>query len=432
MDQHLANGSRVCIIGGGPAGSFTALHLLDQAARHGLRLEVSIFEPRDFTRPGPSGCNRCAGILSSRLLAGIQGLGLALPDELIQADVQSYAVHLQGQTVVVERPSPEHRILSVYRGGGPRLLQGAPQASFDAYLLDQSRLRGARVITGRVKQVTWEDRPVVYTAEGRFEAEFLVLAIGVNSRSPLAPEFGYVPPQTEMMAQNEVLRPPAWPDNQVSVYFPHQPGVMFGALIPKGGYLNVSLLGEKLQMESVQDFINAQQLTPPPAGDHPDQKGGQKGGLCGCTPRIAVRPARGFFGDRWVAVGDASVVRLYKDGIGSAYYTAQRAMVTAVERGIARADFAGAYAPFCGSIARDNTYGRMLFRIWSLTLRTPELLRAWIYAIRRESALPPAQRIHQRILWGMFTGEESYRTLFWLAVSPRAGLEVLRGWGKLR
>ena len=79
MDQHLANGSRVCIVGGGPAGSFAALHLLDQAARHGLQLEVLIFEPRDFTRPGPTGCNRCAGILSSRLIAGVEALGVILP-----------------------------------------------------------------------------------------------------------------------------------------------------------------------------------------------------------------------------------------------------------------------------------------------------------------------------------------------------------------
>ena len=124
MDQHLSDGSRVCIVGGGPAGSFAALHLLDQAAKHGLRLEVLIFEPRDFTRPGPTGCNRCAGILSSRLIEGVEGLGLSLPAELIQADVQSYAVHLQGQTVRIERPGPQHRILSVYRGGGPRVQQG--------------------------------------------------------------------------------------------------------------------------------------------------------------------------------------------------------------------------------------------------------------------------------------------------------------------
>jgi hypothetical protein len=181
-------------------------------------------------------------------------------------------------------------------------------------------------------------------------------------------------------------------------------------------------------MESVQDFIDAQHLTTPPAADRP----GKQGGLCGCTPRIAVRPARRFFGLRWVAVGDASAVRLYKDGIGSAFYTAQCAMTTAVEQGISQHAFAASYAPFCRGIARDNIYGQLLFRIWSLTLRTPKLLHAWIYAIRHESALPPEQRIHQRILWGMFTGEETYHTLFWLAVSPKATMEVLSGWGKLK
>jgi flavin-dependent dehydrogenase len=436
MDQHLSDGSRVCIVGGGPAGSFAALHLLDQATRRGLRLEVSIFEPRDFTRPGPTGCNRCAGILSSRLLDGLRNLGITIPNELIQADVQSYAVHLSGETVRVERPGPQHRILSVYRGGGPRIQQGAPQASFDAFLLAQARTAGAKVIAERVKQVTWEERPVVHTAGGRFEADFLVLAIGVNSRSPLAEEFGYETPPTETMAQNEVLRPSAWPDNQVHVYFTQQPGVMFGALIPKGGYLNVSLLGTKLQMDTVQEFMQAHGLCAAGSGGAHEQAPAPNtaatGGLCGCTPRIAVQPARQMFGPRWVAVGDASVVRLYKDGIGSAFYTAQRAMTTAVEQGISEQAFAAAYAPFCRSMAADNRYGKLLFRMWGLILRTPELLHAWIYAIRHESSLAPERRIHQRILWGMFTGEESYRTLFWMAATPRAVSEVARGWRKLQ
>jgi flavin-dependent dehydrogenase len=259
-----------------------------------------------------------------------------------------------------------------------------------------------------------------------------VLATGVNSRSPLAPEFGYAPPPTEIMAQNEVLRPSHWPENQVNVFFTEQPGVLFGALIPKGGYLNVSLLGQKLNLGDVQDFLAAQQLTLAPGSEQAGGPGPAYGGLCGCTPRIAVRPAGQYFGDRWVAVGDASVVRLYKDGIGSAFYTAQCAMRTAVEQGIAPAAFAAGYAPFCRSIARDNRFGRGLFRLWALTLRTPPLLHAWIQAIRRESTLPLSRRIHQRILWGMFTGEESYRTLFRLAVSPPAAAAVLRTWGQER
>jgi hypothetical protein len=83
-------------------------------------------------------------------------------------------------------------------------------------------------------------------------------------------------------------------------------------------------------------------------------------------------------------------------------------------------------------MAADNRYGKLLFRMWGLVLRTPELLHAWIYAIRHESSLAPERRIHQRILWGMFTGEESYRTLFWMAATPRAVSEVARGWRKLK
>jgi 2-polyprenyl-6-methoxyphenol hydroxylase-like FAD-dependent oxidoreductase len=450
MNHHLSDGSRVCIVGGGPAGSFAALHLLHQAHRQGLRLEVSIFEPRDFTRPGPSGCNRCAGILSSHLLEGLAGIGLDIPPALIQADVTSYAVHLLGETVQVQRPSARHRILSVYRGGGPRVYHGTPQASFDAYLLAQARERGATIIAARVKRITWEDGPVVHTAEAQYPAALLVLAIGVNSRSPLADEFGYIPPVTETMAQNEVLRPPAWPADEVSVYFAEQPGVLFGALIPKGGYLNVSLLGQKLQLEAVQEFIDTRfdmdrgpaqgerasshvHVALPDIGPTAAPEARPAGAihtptLCGCTPRIAVGPARRFYGERWVAVGDASVVRLYKDGIGSAFYTAQQAMTTAVASGISAAAFARDYAPFCRSVAGDNRYGQMLLRLWDLTLRTPHLLHAWVHAIQAEAALPPEQRIHQRILWGMFTGEETYRTLFWLAVSPRAMTEVLRAW----
>jgi hypothetical protein len=126
------------------------------------------------------------------------------------------------------------------------------------------------------------------------------------------------------------------------------------------------------------------------------------------------------------------VVRLYKDGIGSAFYTAQRAMTTAVEQGISQGAFAAGYAPYCRGLALDNRFGQLLFRMWAITLRTPSLLHAWIFAIRQESELPPARRVHQRILWGMFTGEEAYRTLFWLAISPMAAAEVLRGWGKLK
>jgi len=432
MDLRLSDSSRVCIVGSGPAGSFAALHLLDQARRQGLQLEVLIFEPRDFTRPGPAGCNRCAGILSSRLLRGLEELGMPLPRQIVEADVQSYALNLDGKTLRIERPDPHRRIVSVYRGGGPRLGQGEPAASFDAYLLTQACARGAHHVPVRVRQVIWQERPVLQTALGDYPADLMVLATGVNSRAPLAPSFGYQPPRTTVMAQDEVLRPPTWPDDQVHVFFRHPPGLIFGALIPKGRYLNISLLGRRLTSDTVNEFIAAQTLDA-------DLSAGYTS-LCGCTPRVAEGAAPRYFGARWVAVGDAAVTRLYKDGIGSAFFTAQRAMHTAVHQGISRRAFHTSYTPYCRGIAADNLYGRLLYRLWSFTLHTPPLLRAWIRALHQEAApeggdptgappgAAPDRRIHHRILWGMFTGDEAYRDLFRLALSPRAIAGLVRDW----
>jgi len=59
----LEDGSQVAVIGGGPAGSFFSYFLLDMAERVGLDIGVDIYEPRDFTRSGPAGCNMCGGIV---------------------------------------------------------------------------------------------------------------------------------------------------------------------------------------------------------------------------------------------------------------------------------------------------------------------------------------------------------------------------------
>jgi flavin-dependent dehydrogenase len=417
---HLADGNRICIVGGGPAGCFAALHLLWLARQQGRRLEVLIFEPRNFTQPGPVACNRCAGILSSRLIRGMEQLGLSLPTEVIQAEVRAYAACVDNHMLQIERPDPRRQIVSVYRSGGPRLLVGEPLAGFDSYLLDQACDRGARHMPIRVSQITWEDRPILHTAQGDYVADLLVLATGVNSRPPLAPEFGYQPPKTMTMAQDEILRPPAWPDDQVRIFFKQPPGLLFGAFIPKGQYLSVSLLGQGLSKDTVHEFIEVRgpdvALTAGPVR------------LCGCRPRIAVSSARRYCGTRWVAVGDAAVTRLYKDGIGSAFFTAQAAMQVAVRYGISDRAFHKHYVPFCRGIAIDNFFGRMLFHMWSFVSRTPRMLRAWTTRVTQEADWPIKQRVHSRILWGMFSGDEMYRNLFWLALSPAAVIGLARGW----
>ncbi len=172
------------------------MHLLRLGKLNHLQLEVMIFEPRDFARPGPSGCNRCAGVLSSRLLKNLNQLGLSIPEDVVQADLQSYHIHLGDQLVRLDRPDPSRRIISVYRGGGPRKAQGDPEQSFDQYLLSQAIQRGAVRIPHKVRQVRKDGHLVLTTVNGQFTADFVVLAIGINSRSPLGAGFGYRPPET--------------------------------------------------------------------------------------------------------------------------------------------------------------------------------------------------------------------------------------------
>ena len=61
-------------------------------------------------------------------------------------------------------------------------------------------------------------------------------------------------------------------------------------------------------------------------------------------------------------IGDASCTRYYKNGIESAFLTAQLAAQTAVFHGIDAGSFSTHYqAPAEKKIIRDNLYGRFLF-----------------------------------------------------------------------
>ena len=49
-DLTLDDGSRVGVIGGGPAGSYFTYFLLSMAEMMGIELQVDVYEPRDFNK----------------------------------------------------------------------------------------------------------------------------------------------------------------------------------------------------------------------------------------------------------------------------------------------------------------------------------------------------------------------------------------------
>jgi hypothetical protein len=74
----LTDNARVAVIGGGPAGSFFSNFLLALAERAGIELQVDIYESRDFSKPGASGCNVCRGSISESLVQTLATEGIRL------------------------------------------------------------------------------------------------------------------------------------------------------------------------------------------------------------------------------------------------------------------------------------------------------------------------------------------------------------------
>lgn len=80
----LENGSRIAVVGGGPAGSFFSYFLLRMAKRIDLELCVDIYERKDFSVFGAAGCNMCAGVISESLIQALSIEVVELPADVVQ------------------------------------------------------------------------------------------------------------------------------------------------------------------------------------------------------------------------------------------------------------------------------------------------------------------------------------------------------------
>src|SRR3990170_2943682 len=182
MGIRLHDGSRIGVVGGGPAGSLCAYFLLTFARRMDLHLCLDIYEPRDFTQTGPDGCNMCGGIVSESLVQALAVEGIGLPPSVVQRGIDSYVLCTVGNRVRIDMPSKEKRIAAVHRGGGPRDLREVKWGGLDGYLLTRARELGAVVVPARVSDVGWDNgRPQVHLQNTSYTYDLLIGASGVNS-----------------------------------------------------------------------------------------------------------------------------------------------------------------------------------------------------------------------------------------------------------
>ena len=420
----LTNGSRIGVVGGGPAGSFFSFYALDYARRFDLDIHLDIFEPKDFTKVGAGGCNHCGGIISESLVQHLATDGIVIPSTIIQRGINTYTMHTEEGLRVIHSPSDEHRIASVFRGCGPRGCLDTNQRGFDNYLLGLCRNYGADVIHEKVVALERAgDRIRVSTSlSGSREYDLVVGAVGLNKKAldmfkTICPSFS--PPETTRTYISEFFMKPG--DIQASfgssmhVFLLDIPHITFGALIPKENYVTLVLLGKNIDKNVVKSFITSKEVRSCFPEDFPLERAM----TCTCYPYVNVKQGTHPFSDRVALIGDSGSSKLYKNGIGAAYITGKAAAATAIFEGVGELDFKTFYEPICKDLDRDNQVGKFIFWVTRLIQKSPVLKRGLLDRLTREQADEKSRLRLSSVLWDTFTGSAGYRNIFKRFVQPQ-------------
>lgn len=425
----LENGAKIAVIGGGPTGTFFSLFALKMAKMMDREINLTIFEPKDFTKEGPISCNRCGGIISELLVQTLAVEGMNLPDSVVQRGINSYKLHTDYGSVHIATPSFERKIATVYRGGGPKGM-GGDKKSFDGFLLSQAVDEGAVHEQLKIDGIVYKNKRPVLFSQGQeiMTADLVVGAFGVNS--PTAKiieetEFGYKKPETvttaiaELGYTNEVVAEHF--GNSVHLFLLPLKNIKFAAMIPKQSYVTLCILGKDINANTVKDFLDTPVVREVLPGKIPLEPS------CRCLPKMNVGAPDMPFTDRVVMCGDAGSTRLFKDGIGAAYIMGKAAAKTAIFDGVGRHHFQKNYYPVYKSIIIDNMFGKFLYAFTNVYQNHEIFTRMMLSVVRQEQARDNSHRkVLSSVLWDMFTGNERYKNIFFRALDVRMNLEQIK------
>jgi flavin-dependent dehydrogenase len=418
----LTDGSRVAIVGGGPAGSFSAVFILNLARLAGIKLNLDIFEPKDFTRTGPPGCNHCGGVVSESLLQLLAAEGLVLPENVVMEGIEGYVLHSDGEEVGITTPLAEKRIAAVFRGAGPKDAKDPAWSSFDGHLLALAQAKGAKLLRAKAETITklTDSRLQIRAGdESHGPYDLVVGACGLSREAAglfAGLGFGYTEPRRykaaicELHLDEETVASRL--GESMHVFLQDIPGLKFAAIIPKRSYATACLLGDAGK-EAMDAFLTSAEVR----GVFPDALDPSRT-ACACLPNLNVGFHGEPFGDRIALVGDCGVTRLYKDGIGAAYRVAKNLAQAVVAHGVSAKDLRAHFAPACAQLRRDNLLGNLCFLAVDIIKKLPFLRRAMLRMTAKEQCRPGHERLMSVILWDTFTGSAPYSEIFARAVNP--------------
>jgi len=408
----LEDGARIAVVGGGPTGTFFSIFALKMARMMGKEITVTIFEPKDFTREGPAGCNRCGGLISEILIQTLALEGIVLPGSVVQKGIDSFMLHTDHGSTLIQTPSHERTIATVYRGGGPRGKTGEEKESFDQYLLDRAIHEGALHEPVKIDRIQYANKqPVLFSRNTEImHADLVVGAFGLNSTTAEVfedMEFGYTRPKTTTGAVAEFF----FDHETIATHFGHSihsfllpyKNIRLGAIIPKGNYVTACILGTDIRKKTVDDFFSL----PTVRNIMPDRGIYDPG--CFCLPKLNVAAPRTAFDDRVVVCGDAGSTRLYKDGLGAAYYMGKAAANTAILHGVHRQAFRDNFYTTYRNTVVDNFFGKYLFLVTDIYRRNKVLLKGMLSVIQNEQGRAGGKKLMSSMIWDMFTGNKKFK-----------------------
>ncbi len=424
----LRTGSRIAIVGAGPAGSFFALHAIDIAGKQGKSIDISLIDGKSFRDSGPGGCNMCAGIIGDGLVKKLRKIDIPLTSQVIRQEITGYAIHARGSEARLRR-DPGTEIYTVFRGGGPPSLTAFKEnISFDQFLLDFVKEQGAEYFPHNVTKINEpkkEDAPASLILDSGvvIEADLIVGAFGVNSPLMGKIPFRYFPPSTWHTCQAEVR----WSSKSVKETFKgmvhifpiNAGGVEFIAATPKKEHVTLTAIGTHVKWRDLVEAANASDVKDFLPTDWKMN--------CHCHPQVPVGPARFPYSDRMVIIGDAGYSRYLKNGIESAYYTGLFAAQTALHHGVGRVHFEKHYDRWCRDMfGMDNVFGRLMFFIHNKITANRYLADA-----EQDRLLYEQEDSHNgdkklsSIIWHLFAGELPYRKIMLKSLDADLQLKML-------
>ena len=413
---------KVIIVGGGPAGSLSAIRLLQEAEDLGRELRVIVYEAKPFKRRGPVGCNFCAGVITARTVEKLSKLGIELPQGVIQRRIESfYYVTEGGETELIKKNHGE--IYSVFRGGGPRHLEHGPESSFDRHLLLRAEELGVEIREERVSAIEQRGRDsiaVIGADESEETADLVIGAFGVNSSlaGKLKANLGYSPPQCVSVAQAEIEMDEAQIErvfgNKLFAFALRHPTIRFLAATPKRRYLTITAVGKDPSLDHLIEYMRHPRVAPFFGGIDPEQALN-----CNCHPRMPVGFAKGAASSRFLAVGDAYASRFYKNGLGSALFSAD-AVANLVMHGSPGKATAKAYrSKMVRRFYASNRCGKILFVLNDITHKSRWSSRATLAFLEHErSKKKGKKRRLNNLMWSLFAGDRSYCRILVDALRP--------------